>query len=132
MAEKRIEVRGRPVFRSSQGKNNDEREKRKSGRLAQPGTGLNTPAVKPRQQGGDDQPQYHVRQVHRVSAQAVQLIRIQRREQITANPSGGQSLKGAREEVAKEHHPAGGETYRGRKEPCDVGCLARGVGNLFY
>src|SRR5215831_19567682 len=73
-----------------------------------------------------------MRQVHRVSTEAVEFDGVQRRKQISADPSRGQRLKGASQKVAQEHHPPGRETHTGRKEFCAVRGFPRSIRNGFY
>src|ERR1700687_6310859 len=128
MAEQRMKVCWASMPRPCQSKQNNEREKRKGGEFSQPPPRAYPAIVHPCQRDGDRQPQQNMREVNRVTAQPVQLMRIQRREQISCDAPGGERFKGASEKVAEKDHPSSGEADARRKELGDVGGFSCRIG----
>src|SRR5713226_529485 len=115
--------------RSRQSKNNHQREKRERCRLSQARARPYAAVVYPGQRDGDDKPKQKMRKIDGIAAETVQLVRVQRREQISSDSSCGQPLERTSKEVAEEDHPAGGKADASWKEKRDISGLSGRVGD---
>src|SRR5580700_216062 len=73
----------------------------------------------------DDQ----VREVNRASGDAVDLDRIERRNNVTSDAADGHGFPGADNEVGEHHHPSGGEADRAGKSCRGISNFSGGIGH---
>ena len=100
MAEQRMKIRHTAVTGSCEREDNNQSQKSESGGLSQPRAGANPSIIHPGQRSCERDTKQQMRKVNWITAQPVQLMGVQRRKQVSRDPSRCQSFKGTSKKVA--------------------------------
>ncbi len=120
MGEERRKISWRTFAHSEAYKQHEQRQRSEGGPVLKRGAQADSAIVQQSQQSGQAQPDEQVRQVNWLACNAVEFYRIQRRKDVAGDPANCDRFPRAHDEVSQDHHPAGGEADRLRKNPGGV------------